>query len=45
MKAGDTKKVEKLEQVAKHMPWDMVGMLKLHMDDNDKFSEDEHTLH
>lgn len=45
MKAGDTEKVEKLEQVAKHMPWDMVGMLKLHMDDNDKFSEDEHTLH
>ena len=45
MKAGDTEKVEKLEQVVKHMPWDMVGMLKLHMDDNDKFSEDEHTLH
>ncbi|KAH1241319.1 Prostaglandin E synthase 2 [Glycine max] len=44
MKAGDTKKVEKLEQVAKHMFQDLVGMLKLHMNDNDKFSKDEHSL-
>lgn len=44
MKAGDTEKVEKLEQVAKHMFQDLVGMLKLHMNDNDKFSKDEHSL-
>jgi len=43
MKA-DTEKVKRLEQVPKHWSRGVVMMLKLYMDDYDKFSKEEQQL-